>query len=971
MASPLSDDAETKGNHPLTIAGVFPFARSRIGRRLLAMALAISLIPLLITSLAWSERSRALIDKETHRTLTAVADGAEAAVLEYLYYLKSRTRDFASDGFVRDSMQALRRGEDTDQQLLAALNHHLTMNKLPLFPECVEIFLLDASGRVVASSAASHVDEDYSQSDPFLRGRQSTYVSDIFRRADTDEITWVVSTPLKTKGRQEFCGVLVCRIDPKSLSDVATGRRGESFGMPTNSVRLGESGETYIVNRDGLMITESRFIDDAVFSEKVETDPVRLAIERGQEMTGDYTNYRGVPISGASMLIKELGWIILAEMDFSELEAPVAQMRSTMVLLGLGLTLVVIVTSRYLSAKVTKPLQVLAATANRMRNGDLSARAPVESDDETGALAAAFNQMAATLEVDTENLEAQISERTAALAESEARTRAIVDNAADGIITMDEGGIVESMNAAAEQAFGYPAGEVVGKNVSALMPSPYREEHAGYIQRYLDTGVKKVIGTRREAVGRREDGSTFPVDIHVSEVQLGNRRLFVAITRDITERKRAEEELTRAKNEAEAANQAKSEFLSNMSHEIRTPMTAILGNIEQIADHITDTCPQTCDYGTGQLQEQVATISRNGELLLQIINDILDFSKIEAGKMTVERTACQPCKIIAEAASLMRVQANQKGLAFDVVYSEPIPEMIQTDATRLRQILINLIANAIKFTDTGSVRLITQLVERAEDDRAGEKPPKDAHNAKAPYLQFDVVDTGRGMSPEEVDRLFQPFTQADTSTTRKFGGTGLGLPISKRFAEMLCGDITVVETREGIGTRFRVTVATGPLDGVRMLEDPMSATVVSANGGRTAGGIGRTDLHGCRILLAEDGPDNQKLIALILKQAGAEVTVVGNGKLAVDVALTARAGGRSFDVILMDMQMPLTDGYEAAGHLRQKGYSAPIIALTAHAMAGDREKCINTGCDDYATKPINRKKLIETIRAHLKAVAVA
>ncbi len=204
--------------------------------------------------------------------------------------------------------------------------------------------------------------------------------------------------------------------------------------------------------------------------------------------------------------------------------------------------------------------------------------------------------------------------------------------------------------------------------------------------------------------------------------------------------------------------------------------------------------------------------------------------------------------------------------------------------------------------------------------------------------------------------------QADASTTRQFGGTGLGLVISKRFAGMLGGDITVVETREGVGTRFRVTIATGPLDDVKMLDNPLSATVVSQNASRAATSIDPSTLRGCRILLAEDCPDNQKLIALILEKAGADVTVKENGKLAVDAARAARDEGNPFDIILMDMQMPVMDGYEATALLRRKGYTGPIIALTAHSMEGDREKCIKAGCDGYASKPIERQKLIETIR---------
>ncbi len=303
---------------------------------------------------------------------------------------------------------------------------------------------------------------------------------------------------------------------------------------------------------------------------------------------------------------------------------------------------------------------------------------------------------------------------------------------------------------------------------------------------------------------------------------------------------------------------------------------------------------------------------------------------------------------MAEVASLGRVQSDAKGLSWRIEYAGPIPATIQCDPARLRQILINLIGNATKFTESGAVRLLTRFVDDAD----------------APCLQFDVIDTGRGMTQAQVAKLFQPFMQADNSTTREFGGTGLGLTISKRFAEMLGGDITVVASEMGLGTTIRATVATGPLDGVKMLDDPMATTLV-ADEDIAVPQTPLADLQGCRILLAEDSPDIQRLITFFLKKAGADVTVKENGKLALNAALTARDEGNPFDVILMDMQMPVMDGYEAARQLRRKGYTGPIIALTAHAMAGDREKCIDAGCDGYATKPIDRKKLIETIEARL------
>jgi PAS domain S-box-containing protein len=392
--------------------------------------------------------------------------------------------------------------------------------------------------------------------------------------------------------------------------------------------------------------------------------------------------------------------------------------------------------------------------------------------------------------------------------------------------------------------------------------------------------------------------------------------------------------------QAEMANSAKSEFLANMSHEIRTPMTAILG----FADNLLGP-----DISEAERMDAVETIRRNGEHLLSVINDILDLSRVESGKMTVECLPCSLSAIVDEVASLMRVRARTKGLAYNIEYMYPVPETIRSDPGRLRQILINLVGNAIKFTETGGVRMVVRCIP----------------DAAAPLVQFDVVDTGVGMTPEQAGRLFQPFVQADTSTARRFGGSGLGLAIARSLARMLGGDVSIVEAQSGLGTRFRLTVAAGPLEGVRMVSGTMAGPAASPQAPCGSPASCSDGLKGVRVLLAEDGPDNQRLIAHILKTAGADVVVVDNGQAAVEAAISAEDGGKAFDTVLMDMQMPILDGYAATRLLRRRGYDGIIIALTAHAMASDQNKCIDAGCDAYATKPIDRRKLIELVAAYL------
>ncbi len=382
---------------------------------------------------------------------------------------------------------------------------------------------------------------------------------------------------------------------------------------------------------------------------------------------------------------------------------------------------------------------------------------------------------------------------------------------------------------------------------------------------------------------------------------------------------------------AEAANLAKSQFLANMSHEIRTPMTAIIGFSEVLTARIKD--PENIDA--------LHTIQQNGRFLLEIVNDILDLSKIESGSLAVEQIECSPWEIISDVARLMAVRTAGKDLRLEVEYDGPLPESIQSDPTRLRQILINLTGNAIKFTQSGEVRLAVRLCDAESDN---------------PQLQIEVIDTGIGLTESQIAKLFQPFMQADTSTTRKFGGSGLGLTISLKLAEMLGGRIEV-ESTFGEGSKFTVNVSTGALDGVRMC-NPAEENAPENPASLAEKTVSELD---CNVLLAEDGPDNQRLISYILRKAGAEVAVADNGQIALELALAAEHEGKPFDVILMDMQMPVLDGYGATTRLRAAGYTRPIIALTAHAMSSDRKKCLDSGCDDYTTKPIDQQRLLALV----------
>ncbi len=398
---------------------------------------------------------------------------------------------------------------------------------------------------------------------------------------------------------------------------------------------------------------------------------------------------------------------------------------------------------------------------------------------------------------------------------------------------------------------------------------------------------------------------------------------------DINESKVIQQQLMQAKEEAERANSYKTTFLANMSHEIRTPMTAVLGFTEVLRDSTIS--PE-------QRQDALSRIECSGRSLLRLIDDILDISKIEAGKLVTEKVRFSPVEIVSEVVALLRLQAEQKGLRLVAQFLPGTPIIAHSDPTRIRQILVNLIGNAIKFTRTGEVNVKV----RAEPEG----------NEKKQFLTFEVIDTGIGISPDDQLKLFQPFAQADESITRTFGGTGLGLVLSRRLAQQLGGDLILTESHVGSGSRFLVKIEAGPMETAVVAEQ---ASCIKENGDEANEQL-PPSLISTNILVVDDVPDNQYLMRLYLETAGAHVDVASNGVEAISKALN-----REYDLILMDIQMPTLDGIEATHRLRSAGYQRPILALTAHAMREEKKRSLDAGCDAHLTKPITRKNLIERV----------
>ncbi|MDH5587832.1 MAG: ammonium transporter, partial [Nitrospirota bacterium] len=478
--------------------------------------------------------------------------------------------------------------------------------------------------------------------------------------------------------------------------------------------------------------------------------------------------------------------------------------------------------------------------------------------------------------------------------ESDARIRGIVETAADAIITINETGIIQSYNSAAEHVFGFSAEEAIGRNVSVLMPSPYQEEHDGYLQRYLDGYTSTIFGRSRELLGQRKDGSTFPMELAVSETQVGMRRTFTGIVRDISDRKHQEQELREAKERAETAAIAKSQFLATMSHEIRTPMNGVIGMTGLLLD--TEL--------SGQQRQFAETVKSSGETLLKIINDILDFSKIEAGKLEFEQIPFDLRTTLEESLELLGEAAGKKGLELVGLVNANVPTALQGDPGRLRQIFMNLTGNAIKFTSTGEIVVKISSIQETPEDV---------------MIKVDIHDTGEGIPPDILPKLFQPFSQADSSTTRRYGGTGLGLAICKQLVQQMNGDIGVENRSEG-GSTFWFTA--------HFLKQPVWASSLPQT---------PVALEKLRVCAVDDHPTNRQLLEQYFHYWKMEGTLVEDPRHCLALLQQHAKTGTPFHLAILDMEMPEMDGFTLATLIKSDDTlkDTRLILLTSLGRRGD------------------------------------
>ncbi|MEM6470441.1 MAG: ATP-binding protein [Planctomycetota bacterium] len=516
------------------------------------------------------------------------------------------------------------------------------------------------------------------------------------------------------------------------------------------------------------------------------------------------------------------------------------------------------------------------------------------------------------------------------------RVRNALDTLAEGLLLVDRQQRIVLANHAFAGWMGQSPDQLMGLKADRL---PWSSDSGGQAPWSKALETENVI--TGQMIELRVDGKLRALNANASPVMgsgvigSGGKCLGVIVSfDDVTQLEETKRDLTVAKRAADDANQAKSEFLARMSHEIRTPMNAILG--------YTDVLRRGFDTSIEDRQEYLDTIHGSGEHLLALINDILDLSKVESGQLELEQGPCSIHQIMKEVVALLRSKADEKGIRLEFHGDGLLPREFTGDSVRLRQAIMNLAGNAIKFTDEGSV----DVTARVEKERG-----------QAVMLEIDVSDTGIGISKEAQQKVFEPFAQADTSITRRFGGTGLGLAISKQLAEAMGGEVGL-ESEQGKGSTFTIRFPVG-IESELEFFDPKE---LSGDKSQKHQQVDVQTLPNCRILVADDGSPNRKLMRVVLGKAGAEVVTVENGKLAVEAALD-----QEFDIILMDMQMPVMDGYTATSTLRESGYERPIFALTANAMQGDQENCLAAGCSGFLTKPIQIDRLLETLAKELQS----
>jgi PAS domain S-box-containing protein len=765
-----------------------------------------------------------------------------------------------------------------------------------------EINILDLDGTIRLSTLASHEGASLAQEEFFTTGSSHTTVQNAYRSSLTGRPTITIGTPLfDHDGKGQRVAIVAANLSLQRVDRIVQDRTG-----------LGDTGRALLLGPDRGVIQGTTEQGETIAS--VAAD----GIAAQQSGRGLYVDEHSTPVIGVYHWLPDRSAGLIAEMSQAEAFAPARELALVIAVIGLGSAVLLAAGIWVVARRVTRPILSLAATATRVRQGDLQAESGIRSEDEVGVLAGAFDDMTAQLRENVETLERRVEDRTAEIRRQKTYFESLVEVSPVAVVTMDVDERVSAWNPAATTLFGYTPEEAIGRSIDDLILRSATLIQAGHelSREATERGRAHLVAQRFRKDGTALDAEILMVPLVVDGEHVG----FYAIYHDITE-------LQAARREADSANQAKSAFLAAMSHEIRTPMNAVIGMTGLLLETSLD----------AEQRDFAESISISGEALLTIINDILDFSKIEAGRFELETIPFDLVKTVRMASELIRPNAARKGLELVLAVEGDPPPRLLGDPGRIRQIVLNLLSNAVKFTDSGRVTLTIHTT------------PMDG----SWDVRLAVQDTGLGIPPEAMGRLFQSFSQADASTARRYGGTGLGLAISRRLAELMGGTLTA--TSDGIpgaGSRFELAIVAAPAPEAAVSDESTPAL------GRPKGPS--LSERALRVLLAEDQEMNQKLALRLLKNIGISADLAHDG-----LEVLAAVEQQPYDVILMDVQMPDLDGLETTKRIRasKQGPQPWIVAMTANAMEGDRETCIAAGMNDYLSKPIRPPELVAALEA--------
>jgi len=724
----------------------------------------------------------------------------------------------------------------------------------------------------------------------------------------------------------EFVGVIFGRVSIKAITRNIYGFKENKSGFAV----LVDSAGNILACPDKDKILKKITID-GVGSERVLSEIKTMKSGFGRVAVLGIDGYIAyLPVPGQN-------WSVVAILPYNQFVIKLGTLLNTMLLVGFTILTVGIVLSMFLAKDITEPILKLIKKTSLIATGDFSQRADTNSKDEIGTLARSFNQMAENLQKTTTsiaNLNHVIAERQKAvqsLRKSERRFEEVAKNSGDWIWEINAQGLYTYSSPAVEQILGYNVGEIVGRKYFYDMFTPDKRKPMKKIILNMMARKKNLDGLVNTEV--HKDGNVVVVETSAVPMldQKGTFLGYRGVNRNITERKRTEEALRQAREAAEQANRAKSDFLSNMSHEIRTPLNGIMG-FSRIIAQSKDVSPRE--------RKQAEQITAECRKLMELINQFLDLAKIEAGKMELNKHKFSLRDLMADIISAFNVRAVEKNIGFSVSIHPEVPDVLIGDNMRLHQVLINLIDNAIKFTRQGEVSVTISGSEEKDN------------NVK---IMFSVIDTGIGIPKEKLELIFESFTQADSSTTREYGGTGLGTTICKQIVGLMGGQIGV-ESEIGKGSTFWFVVPfeKGTIEKIEKTEEENRQPTVS--------------LNNAKVLIVEDYPTNQEVAKYLIETAGGIVSIAENGQIALEMFKE-----HDFDVILMDVQMPKMDGYQATQEIRKlpRGDKIPVIGMTANAFEKDRQACLAAGMNDFVSKPLEFEHFLAVVAHWLTPANVA